>query len=149
MNIVIIILCQLLCVIRANYTKYVEVFVAQTRIKVAQVNIICTSIHTISMNIMCIDLKLAIPVVAAESRLAVTKGRARRRQWGPVEHHQLRSHGETIQIKNHMSMLSCQKGPTRHASAWQIGPFCQDTLDQVSLCVANGCRQYTGKLPVV
>ena len=26
-------------------------------------------------------------------------------------------------------MLSCQKGPTRHAYAWQIGPFWQDTLD--------------------
>ena len=29
----------------------------------------------------------------------------------------------------HMSMVSCQKGPTRHAYAWQIGPFWQDTLD--------------------
>ena len=29
----------------------------------------------------------------------------------------------------HISMLSCQKGPTRHAYAWQIGPFWQDTLD--------------------
>ena len=26
-------------------------------------------------------------------------------------------------------MASCQKGPTRHAYAWQIGPFWQDTLD--------------------
>ena len=26
-------------------------------------------------------------------------------------------------------MVSCQKGPTRHAFAWQIGPFWQDTLD--------------------
>ena len=25
-------------------------------------------------------------------------------------------------------MVSCQKGPTRHAYAWQIGPFSQDTL---------------------
>ena len=25
--------------------------------------------------------------------------------------------------------VSCQKGPTRHAYAWQIGPFWQDTLD--------------------
>ena len=23
----------------------------------------------------------------------------------------------------HMSMVSCKKGPTRHAYAWQIGPF--------------------------
>ena len=27
------------------------------------------------------------------------------------------------------SMVSCQKGPTRHAYAWQIGPFWQDTHD--------------------
>ena len=26
-------------------------------------------------------------------------------------------------------MVSCQKGPTRNAYAWQIGPFWQDTLD--------------------
>ena len=26
-------------------------------------------------------------------------------------------------------MVSCQKGPTRHACACQIGPFWQDTLD--------------------
>ena len=29
----------------------------------------------------------------------------------------------------HTSMVSCQKGPTRHAYTWQIGPFWQDTLD--------------------
>ena len=28
-----------------------------------------------------------------------------------------------------ISMVSCQKGPTRHAYAWLIGPFWQDTLD--------------------
>ena len=28
-----------------------------------------------------------------------------------------------------ISMVSCQKGPTRHAYAWQIGPFWKDTLD--------------------
>ena len=28
-----------------------------------------------------------------------------------------------------LSRVSCQKGPTRHAYAWQIGPFWQDTLD--------------------
>ena len=26
-------------------------------------------------------------------------------------------------------MVSCQNGPTRHAYAWQIGPFWQDSLD--------------------
>ena len=28
-----------------------------------------------------------------------------------------------------ISRVSCQKCPTRHAYAWQIGPFWQDTLD--------------------
>ena len=28
-----------------------------------------------------------------------------------------------------ISIVSSQKGPTRHAYAWQIGPFWQDTLD--------------------
>ena len=32
-------------------------------------------------------------------------------------------------IWNYITMVSCQKGPTRHAYAWQIGPFWQDTLD--------------------
>ena len=34
-------------------------------------------------------------------------------------------------VKNvlHESMVSCQKGPTRHAYTWQIGPFWQDTLE--------------------
>ena len=35
----------------------------------------------------------------------------------------------TSQIETHISRVSCQKGPTRHAYAWQIGPFWQDTLD--------------------
>ena len=30
---------------------------------------------------------------------------------------------------NDISMVSCQKDDTRHAHAWQIGPFWQDTLD--------------------
>ena len=30
-------------------------------------------------------------------------------------------------------MVSCQKGPTRHAYAWQIGPCFQDTLDMWQL----------------
>ena len=34
-----------------------------------------------------------------------------------------------------ISMVSCQKGPTRHAYAWQIGPFRQDTLD-MCVCVS-------------
>ena len=31
------------------------------------------------------------------------------------------------------SMVSCQKGPTRHAYAWQIGPFWQHTLKMQTL----------------
>ena len=30
---------------------------------------------------------------------------------------------------NGISRVSCQKGPTHHAYAWQIGPFWQDILD--------------------
>ena len=30
-------------------------------------------------------------------------------------------------------MVSCQKGPTRHAYAWQIGPFWQDTIEILSM----------------
>ena len=30
-------------------------------------------------------------------------------------------------------MVSCQKGPTRHAYAWQIGPFWYDTLEISSI----------------
>ena len=32
-------------------------------------------------------------------------------------------------------MVSCQKGPNRHDYAWQIGPFWQDTLDDIQLYV--------------
>ena len=38
------------------------------------------------------------------------------------------------------SMVSYQKGPTRHAYAWQIGPFWQDTLDVWLLSVATGSK---------
>ena len=37
---------------------------------------------------------------------------------------------EAIELNHvNISRVSCQKGPTRHAYAWQIGPFWQDTLD--------------------
>ena len=40
-----------------------------------------------------------------------------------------------------ISMVSCQKGPTRHAYAWQIGPFWQDTIDIcTTLTHLNTCR---------
>ena len=40
------------------------------------------------------------------------------------------SQGHNELIKQHnKSMVSCQKGPTHHAYAWQIGPFWQDTLE--------------------
>ena len=37
-------------------------------------------------------------------------------------------------------MVSCQKGPTRHAYAWQTGPFWQDTLDVCSLSRTWQCQ---------
>ena len=43
--------------------------------------------------------------------------------------------GPWIISVGHISMVSCQKGPTRHAYAWQMGPFCQDTLDMCMRCV--------------
>ena len=30
------------------------------------------------------------------------------------------------------SMVSCHKGPTRHAYAWQVGFFWQDTLAMIT-----------------
>ena len=39
----------------------------------------------------------------------------------------------------HILRVSCQKGPTRHAYAWQIGPFWQDTLDIYQPCW-NQCQ---------
>ena len=39
------------------------------------------------------------------------------------------------------SMVSCQKGPTRHTYAWQIGPFWQDTLE--ILCTRSKWRRTT------
>ena len=44
----------------------------------------------------------------------------------------------------HISRVSCQKGPTRHAYAWQIGPFWQDTLDILDVvclyCIIASCQ---------
>ena len=36
---------------------------------------------------------------------------------------------ESGQSNDQILMVSCQKGPSRHAYAWPIGPFWQDTLD--------------------
>ena len=49
----------------------------------------------------------------------------------------------------HNSMVSCQKGPTHHAYAWQIGLFWQDTLElsmcksfsSLSGCIEQGCTK--------
>ena len=43
-------------------------------------------------------------------------------RWGPA-------YPSTQWILSDISRVSCKKGPTRHAYAWQIGPFSQDTLD--------------------
>ena len=44
-----------------------------------------------------------------------------------------RHHVAELQISmvtgHNISRVSCQKGPTRHAYAWQLWPFWQDTLD--------------------
>ena len=40
------------------------------------------------------------------------------------------AYGDIIGSNN--SMVSCLKGPTRHAYAWQIGPFWQGTIDIVA-----------------
>ena len=43
----------------------------------------------------------------------------------------------------YMSRVSCQKGPTRHAYAWQIGPFWQDTLD---VCLTSSHKHHKWQL---
>ena len=48
-----------------------------------------------------------------------------------------------------ISMVSCQKGPTRHAYAWQIGPFCQDTLDIWYASVNWVGKSFMIKLPEI
>ena len=47
------------------------------------------------------------------------------------------------------SMVSCQKGPTRHAYAWQIGPFWQDTFEVYTANEMQICTgvQYDKMLP--
>ena len=39
-----------------------------------------------------------------------------------------------------ISRVSCQKGPTHHAYAWQIGPFWQDALDMLPLFSLSSLR---------
>ena len=39
------------------------------------------------------------------------------------------AHDFKIWVYLYMSRVSCQKGPTRHAYAWQLRPFWQDALD--------------------
>ena len=38
-------------------------------------------------------------------------------------------------IYNHKDGILLKQGPIRHAYAWQIGPFWQDTLDIKSLMI--------------
>ena len=42
----------------------------------------------------------------------------------------------------HKSRVSCQKGPTRHAYAWQIGPFWQDTIEISSYWLRDSIKIY-------
>ena len=39
-----------------------------------------------------------------------------------------------------LTMVSCQKGPTRHAYAWQIRAFWQETLDKWHF-PTDGCKR--------
>ena len=41
-----------------------------------------------------------------------------------------------------ISKASCQKGPTRHAYSWMIGPFWQDTLDMSDILWADVPAMY-------
>ena len=43
--------------------------------------------------------------------------------------------GLNVLIAILISRVSCQKGPTRQAYAWQIGPFWQDTLNMWKDCL--------------
>ena len=45
-------------------------------------------------------------------------------------------------------MVSCQKGPTRHAYAWQIGPFWKDTLVMIIACEKKWYFQGDWKHPI-
>ena len=45
---------------------------------------------------------------------------------------ELQYHGQVWCVTtDHITRVSCQKGPTHHAYVWQIGPFWQDILDNI------------------
>ena len=48
-------------------------------------------------------------------------------------------------------MVSCQKGPTRHAYAWQIEPFWQDTLEchQAFVYLSGDCPMHIQHLDLM
>ena len=46
---------------------------------------------------------------------------------------------------SHISRVSCEKGPSRHAYAWQIGPFWQDTLEILSVCWQVAGKYHDGR----
>ena len=55
-----------------------------------------------------------------------------------------------IHQSSNNSMVSCQKGPTCHAYAWQIGPFWQDTLDICHpLRSIRSCHTFLYWLPLI
>ena len=57
-----------------------------------------------------------------------------------VSNHPIQQHGHTNfwyvclleRVYFSYTTVSCQKGPTRHAYAWQIGPFWQYTMEYIS-----------------
>ena len=66
--------------------------------------------------------------------------------------------GLSTGISVHVSMVSCQTGPTRHAYAWQIGPFsripsvsnrtCQKSPDPVEVAHPTDCKPNSSKMCV-
>ena len=61
------------------------------------------------------------------------QNQASNNKWGHFDLAYFKNKG----IETHITMVSCQKGPTRHAYSWQIGPFWQDTLDNWGLYIYN------------
>ena len=73
----------------------------------------------------------------------ITHIRVNRPQWvkGNCSHWLtglIQMYKRTSEMVSDITMVSCQKGPTRHAYSWQIRPFWHDTLDYVSAGVDSG-----------
>ena len=56
-------------------------------------------------------------------------------------------HFEWRPLVTNSSMVSCQMGPTRHAYAWQIEPFWQDTLELLEIMIAWEIQHWVSTEP--